>query len=170
MSAIELNNGNRKEPIEILERSGTKIRLMLGKKEYDLDIIKVERNIFSVLLGNKSFDIEVVASGQKNMYSVRYICHSYNVEILDAEMRYIKNRLKSSGENDDNIISSPMPGKIVKVMVKKGDEVTAGQVVIIISAMKMESEYKSGRCGYVKEVLVVEGDVIDANLPLIVLE
>jgi biotin carboxyl carrier protein len=38
-----------------------------------------------------------------------------------------------------------MPGKIVKIMVKAGDSVTAGQVVITVSAMKMESEYKSGK-------------------------
>ncbi len=170
MSAIELRTGNRKEPIEILERSGNKIRLVLGEKEYNLDIVKVEENIFSVLLGHKSYDIEVVATGKKNMYSVRYICHSYDVEIVDADLRYMQNRLKATGENDESIISSPMPGKILRVLVNVGDEVTVGQVVVIVSAMKMESEYKSGKCGVVKEVKVAEGDIVDANLPLIVLE
>jgi biotin carboxyl carrier protein len=54
--------------------------------------------------------------------------------------------------------------------VKTGDEVTSGQVVIIVSAMKMESEYKSGKGGRVKDVMVGEGDIIDSNMPLIVLE
>ncbi|MGF1584465.1 MAG: acetyl-CoA carboxylase biotin carboxyl carrier protein subunit [Bacteroidales bacterium] len=170
MSAIEIKSGDHVKSVEILSRDGNKIRIVIGGKEYILDIVKVEKNIYSVLMGNKSFDIEVVPSGKKNMYSVKYICHFYNIEIVDAELRYMQNRLKSTGENQENIISSPMPGKIVKVLVKAGDEVESGQVVIIVSAMKMESEYKSGRNGKVKEVLVGEGDIIDSNMPLIVLE
>lgn len=170
MSAIELKSGNRKEKIEILEKSGNKISVMLGDKEYHIDIVKVEKNIYSVILGDKSFDIEIVASGKRNVYSAKYICNSYNVEIVDAEMRYMQNRVKSSLASEENIISSPMPGKIVKVLVNAGDNVNEGQVVIIVSAMKMESEYKSGKNGRVKEVRVREGDVIDANMPLIVLE
>lgn len=170
MSAIEIKSGDRLKPVEILSRNKNKIRIRLGEKKYDLDIVKVEKNIYSVLLGNKSFDIEVVPSGKKNRFSVRYICHSYNMEIIDADMRYMQNRLKSAGHNDENVISSPMPGKIVKVLVNKGDEVVPGQVVIIVSAMKMESEYKSGRGGLVKEVMVGEGDIIDSDMPLIILE
>ena len=170
MVTIELKSGNRTEPIKILEKTGDKIRLQLGEKEYNLDIVKVEKNIFSVLLRNKSFDIEVVPSGKKNNFSVRHICHSYNVEIVDPEVRYIKNRLKSAGLNEENIISSPMPGKIVRVLVKKGDTVSVGQVVIVVSAMKMESEYKSSKNGLVKEVSVNEGDIVNANIPLIILE
>jgi biotin carboxyl carrier protein len=170
MSAIQLSTGDRTESIEILEKTGNTVKLRLGEKEYQLDIVKVEKNIFSLLLGNKSFNIEVVASGKKNTFSVKYICHSFNVQIIDAETRYMQNRLKASEEDGVNIISSPMPGKIVKVMVKPGDEVIAGQIVITVSAMKMESEYKSGKSGLVKEVLVGEGDIVDANVPLIVLE
>ncbi len=170
MSAIELKSGNRTETVEILEKEGNKITILLGRKEYHLDLVKVEKNIFSILHDGKSYDIEVVATEKKNRYNVRYICNSYNVEILDAEMRYMQNRQKTGSGSEENIISSPMPGKIVRVMVKTGDKVTEGQVVIIVSAMKMESEYKSGKTGQVKEVLVTEGDVIDANMPLIVLE
>ena len=170
MSAIELKSGNRTETVEIIEKEGNKITILLGQKEYHLDLVKVEKNIFSILHGDKSYDIEVVATEKKNRYTVRYICHSYNVEIVDAEMRYMQNRQKTGSGSEENIISSPMPGKIVRVMVSAGDMVTEGQVVIIVSAMKMESEYKSGKTGQVKEVLVTEGDVIDANMPLIILE
>ncbi len=170
MSAIELKTGNRSEPVEILDQNGSNLKIMLGNKEYNLDIIKVEKNIYSVLLGNKSYDIEIVSSGKKNNFSVRYICHSYNVKIVDAEMRYLKNRMKAAGESEENIISCPMPGKIARIMVKTGDNVEVGQVVIIVSAMKMESEYKTGKTGRIKEVMVSEGDVIEANMPLIVLE
>ncbi len=170
MSAIQIRTGDRSENISILKQEGNKLQILLGEREYTLDIVKVEKNIYSILLGDKSFDIEVVAGVNKNSYSVRYICHSFNIEVLDAEMRYMQNRLKTGPGNEENTISSPMPGKVVKVLVRPGDPVVEGQVVIVVSAMKMESEYKSGKTGKVKDVLVGEGDVIDSNMPMIVLE
>lgn len=170
MSAIQIRTGDRSENISILKLEGNLLQIRLGEREYKLDIVKVEKNIYSILLGDKSFDIEVVAGVKKNSYSVRYICHSFNIEVLDAEMRYMQNRLKTGPGSEENTISSPMPGKVVKVLVKPGDPVVEGQVVIVVSAMKMESEYKSGKTGKVKDVLVGEGDVIDSNIPMIVLE
>lgn len=170
MSEIELRTGNRSEKIEVIEKNGNNFLIKLGDNQYKLDIVKVEKNIYSVLLGNKSFDIEVVSSGKRNMFSVRYICHSYSVEVLDAETRYMQNRIRTAGENEENIISCPMPGKIVDIKVNEGDEVISGDVVIIVSAMKMESEYKAGKNGRIKEILVSPGDIIEANLPLIILE
>lgn len=170
MSAIQISSGDRSENISILKQEGNMLQIRLGDREYKLDIVKVEKNIYSILLGEKSFDIEVVDGVKKNSYSVRYICHSFNIKVLDAEMRYMQNRLKTGPGSEENIISSPMPGKVVKVLVSPGDPVVEGQVVIVVSAMKMESEYKSGKAGKVKDVLVGEGDVIDSNIPLIVLE
>ena len=63
-----------------------------------------------------------------------------------------------------------MPGKVVKIPVKKGDKVNAGDTVIIVSAMKMESEYKVKIDRVVKEIKVKEGDTIAANQPLIIVE
>lgn len=170
MSAIQLKAGERIETVRILERTGNKIKILLGEKQFDLDVVKVEKNIYSLLLGNKSFDIEVVPTGKKNLYSVKHICNAFNVQVIDAETRYLQNRLKAAGDDGIDIISSPMPGKIVRVMVKAGDKVEVGQIVITVSAMKMESEYKSGKSGTVKEVKVSEGDIVDANVPLIVME
>ena len=63
-----------------------------------------------------------------------------------------------------------MPGKIVKILVKTGEKVEPGQTVIIVSAMKMESEYKAGKAGTIKEIHVDEGDTIEGNQLLITIE
>ena len=73
-------------------------------------------------------------------------------------------------DSADNSIVSPMPGKVVKVLVQKGDAVQQGQTLIIVAAMKMESEYKVSRDGIVAEVLVKDGDTVDGNQTLIVIE
>ena len=63
-----------------------------------------------------------------------------------------------------------MPGKVVKVFASEGDEVTEGQTLVVISAMKMESEYKAPMDGKIKKVSVKEGDTIEGNQILIELE
>jgi biotin carboxyl carrier protein len=63
-----------------------------------------------------------------------------------------------------------MPGKVIKVLVNEGDVVEAGQSVIIIEAMKMQSEYKVKNKCVIKSILTSEGETINADQTLITLE
>jgi biotin carboxyl carrier protein len=65
-------------------------------------------------------------------------------------------------------VKSPMPGRIVRVLVGVGDRVTARQPVVVVEAMKMENELRSPRDGVVTEVLVAPGAAVDSNAVLIV--
>ncbi len=67
-------------------------------------------------------------------------------------------------------VTSPMPGKVVKVLVKPGDKVKEGQGLIIVESMKMENEFTADFDGIVKEVKASPGDQIDADVPLVVVE
>jgi biotin carboxyl carrier protein len=60
-----------------------------------------------------------------------------------------------------------MPGRIVRVLVAKGDEVQTGQPLVVIEAMKMENELKSKRAGKVVEVLVTQGAAVEGNAKLL---
>ena len=70
---------------------------------------------------------------------------------------------------DDKIIA-PMPGKVVKIPVQKGDHLQAGDIVIVLEAMKMQSNYKVNSECIVKDILVNEGDSVNGNQTLILLE
>jgi biotin carboxyl carrier protein len=67
-------------------------------------------------------------------------------------------------------VQSPMPGKVVKVLVAVGDEVKAGQGVVVVEAMKMENELKSPKDGKVKAVSAKEGQTVEAGQTLVTLE
>ena len=69
--------------------------------------------------------------------------------------------------NDGGLIVSPMPGRIVKTLVAEGAPVSAGQGVIVVEAMKMENELKSSTSGRIKRLHVSEGDLVEANAPLV---
>ena len=67
-------------------------------------------------------------------------------------------------------VQSPMPGKVVKLLVAVGDEVKAGQGVVVVEAMKMENELKSPRDGKIKAVSVKEGQPVEAGQALVTFE
>lgn len=73
----------------------------------------------------------------------------------------------SAGENT---VTSPMPGSIFDIKVNPGDAVKSGQVVIILEAMKMETEIVAPADGIVDEVLVRKGDAVETDTPLVTLK
>jgi biotin carboxyl carrier protein len=67
-------------------------------------------------------------------------------------------------------VTSPMPGKVVRVLVKPGDDVKARQGLVVVEAMKMENELRAARDGRVREVAVAEGQSVDAGTILLIVE
>ncbi len=164
----EININGEERPIEVLGREGNRAIVRLGKKTYELDLLEVEPGVYSVLWKGQSFSFEL-NPGSAKKYIVDTPAESLEVEVVDADTRY--NRSRKGGSDDDSAyISTPMPGQVVKILVEEGQEVKAGETVIIISAMKMESEYKVQKDRVVKQVLVKEGDNIDGEQPLITFE
>jgi biotin carboxyl carrier protein len=72
--------------------------------------------------------------------------------------------------DDAHSITAPMPGRVVRVLVAAGDEVAAGQGIIVVEAMKMENELRSPKAGTVKNVSVAPGASVDAGKVLVVIE
>jgi biotin carboxyl carrier protein len=67
-------------------------------------------------------------------------------------------------------VTAPMPGKVVRVLVKSGDGVEARQGLVVVEAMKMENELRASRPGKVREVFVTEGQSVEAGTTLVVVE
>lgn len=66
-------------------------------------------------------------------------------------------------------VNSPMPGNILSVNVKEGDKVTAGQTLVVLEAMKMETEVPATKDGTVVQVVTSKGAVVETGSPLVVL-
>ena len=67
-------------------------------------------------------------------------------------------------------VMAPMPGRVVRVLVKPGDEVAPRQGLVVVEAMKMENELSSPRAGIVREVAVAEGASVEAGRLLAVID
>jgi len=166
----EININGRTTELELLHREGHQVKVSVDGEIFELDLAKVGEGIYSALLNGKSYNIEMVNAGSKRHYTVNTFYNSYDVEIIDPQARYLKNRSGGSQEAAGDTIVSPMPGKVVKIMVKEDDDVEAGQTVMTISAMKMESEFKAPRNAKVKKINIAEGDVVDGNQVMMVFE
>ena len=66
-------------------------------------------------------------------------------------------------------VKSPMPGNILKINVTQGQQVSEGDVLIILEAMKMENEVVSTKTGTVAQILVSKGAVVETDTPLVVI-
>lgn len=168
--SLEIRLNDRFAKVEFVSRDGNKVSIRIDDKVHDVDIIEVEAGVFSILMEGQSYIVELFKGSSAKKYKARTRGHSFEMEVIDAETRYLMSRKGGDSDEKQNQISSPMPGKIVSIPVKAGEKVKAGQTVIIVSAMKMESEYKAGHDGTVKKIHVREGDTVEGNQPLITLE
>jgi biotin carboxyl carrier protein len=76
----------------------------------------------------------------------------------------------ATGSGGRITLSAPMPGKVVRILLKVGDEVTAHQGVMIVEAMKMQNEVQSPKAGKVVDICINEGQTVDGGQKLAVIE
>lgn len=167
---FEVIIGDRTASIEYLEKIGNYLKVSVDGKIYELDTETTGNGVYSILSNGKSYDIDVVQGKSNKHFIVNSDMSEYKIEIVDAESRYMKAMNKAKGFDEGNIIFCPMPGKIVKVLVSAGDSVESGQTLVIVSAMKMESEFKASKAGIIKEVAVKEEDTVIGGQKMIVME
>jgi biotin carboxyl carrier protein len=168
--SVEVKLNDRYAKVELLEQHNNFIKVRVDDRVYELDLMHTAGGTFSILNEGNSYNIEIVPSGQPKKYMAYTLYQTYEVEIIDAEARYLLNRGVENMETGEKNIKSPMPGKVVRILVSEGDRVTKGETAIILSAMKMESEFKAPVSGKIIKITVKEGDLIEGNQVLIEIE
>ncbi len=136
-------------------------------KFYDIpksDFQTIDNGV-SFLFEGSSYLIDVFGSG--NEYNIFTRGTFRNITIYNDES-LLQESLRAAGAfGHGDQLTAGMPGKIVKVFVKPGDEVKANRPLLIMEAMKMENEMRASHNEVVKEVLVKAGDSVDTGAVLI---
>ena len=136
---------------------GKPFTLKVDTKNYQVELPKIDRGKeFSVKVEEATFKAQVKAPARKTSLT------AFEPTVATPIKRTAANRQAVEGG-----ITAPMTGKIVKVKVRKGDEVKAGQVLCVIEAMKMENEIIAPKAGVVKEVYVSDGSSVSEGEPLL---
>ena len=165
--SVEIRIDKRVASVEVLKQFENLLEIKVDDRIYQVDLMHNDEGIFSILNNGRSFNIELVPQTKQKHFTAYTLYDTYDIEVIDAESRYRRNRSGVSPLASENAIISPMPGKVIKIQVKQGDEVKAGDTLITISAMKMESEYKSPKDGKIGKIHVSEGSTVDASQLLI---
>jgi biotin carboxyl carrier protein len=167
---LEIKIGDKISTVKLIKQENSNIEIQIDNKIYQLDIEQVQNGVYSILYKNKSYNVELIQGSTRKNYYVNTSYNTFDVEIIDAQSKYLESRKKNSEFDSGDVIASPMPGKIVNIPVEKGMEVKQGDTVIVVSAMKMESDYKAGRDAVIKDILVKEDQNIEGHQPLVILE
>jgi biotin carboxyl carrier protein len=119
------------------------------------DIVEVERNVYSILVDGVSYEARIIGN-EVTIGGARL-----SIEIDDP--RQWKRSAGAADSSGHASLTAAMPGKIVRVLVAVGDEVIAGQPLLVIEAMKMQNELKSPRTGRVTAIEVKENESVNAG-------
>jgi biotin carboxyl carrier protein len=125
-------------------------------------VIETSPGVYSVLWEGNSYEARVSGGHIAIGDSI------FEFEIEDP--RQWKRSQSAVGAHGPVTITAPMPGKVVRILVAEGDEVTAGQGIVVVEAMKMQNELKSPRDGRVTGIRVRENEGVVAGAVLALIE
>jgi biotin carboxyl carrier protein len=138
----------------------------------NLDSLKVSDLKFHILQNNTSYKTEIIkADFNQKSYSVKVNNNTYNVTIFNELDALIKEMGFEIGATKKiNEIKAPMPGLILSVDVKIGQEVKEDDSLLVLEAMKMENVLTSPRDGIIKYISINKGETVNKNQLLIEFE
>lgn len=137
-----------------------------------LDVKEVAKGNYHILQNHRSFKAEIVeADFLKKIYTVKINSNRYEVGISNNLDLLIEEMGLSLGTSQlVNEVKAPMPGLILDVEAKPGDEVKEGDFLLVLEAMKMENTLTAPRDGVIKSVSVKKGETVEKNQLLIEFE
>ena len=137
-----------------------------------LDYVVQKDGSFHILKDGKAYEASVEdADFAKKQFKIKINGKPYEVVLADHFDRLVKKLgLSSGGSQKVNQVKAPMPGLVLNVAVKIGQEVRKGDGLLILEAMKMENVIKSAGDGVIKDILIEKGTAVDKVQLLIQLE
>ena len=137
-----------------------------------LSILSQNESVYHLLDGYKSIQANVKNAdflNKKYLIEVNNTEHEVQIsnalDLLIKDLGFSLSQLKTVNE-----IKAPMPGLILEIAVKVGQEVQENELLLILEAMKMENSFQSPRAGIIKNIAVSKGDAVDKGQLLIEFE
>ncbi|MBP1640713.1 MAG: putative acetyl-CoA carboxylase [Bacteroidetes bacterium] len=155
---------NKLREVELLSKEDNNLQVAANGKTYDIDVVMSENGFCSIICDGRSYNAESVKHANGN-YTITTNFRNFDIELFNTH----RNIRKSS--DSDNVLqsnmTSPMPGKIIKVCVELGSQVKKGDALFVVEAMKMQNTYMATRDGEIAEILVKEGDAVAKDQALL---
>lgn len=162
MYIVKVNN-------DIFEIEASGEEFIVNGKTVAFDMSRIDKDYFHILLGSRSYRAEIVeADPATKRFTIKVNGKHYPVEVKDRfDMLLEKMGMNATSGARVNNVRAPMPGLIIELRVKDGDQVKAGETLLILEAMKMENIIKSPGDATVRSVKVRMGQGVEKNQVLI---
>ena len=169
-STFRLKLGDEEHELEVEEQDGH-FRVRLGEEWYPVEMERVgESARFSVLVDRRPVDVFAEESPQGYHIVIGPQLFAISTPSRVRERRRGEPEdLEAPADEGEWVLASPMAGVVQEILVEPGDEVEAGQVLMVVEAMKMQNDLHARRAGTVKAVYVSEGQRVEQGAPLLVL-
>ena len=155
-------------PVSITDATAGQIKGMMGENPFTVAFIQYDDKQLKIMLNGRTETVYCSVNDEQktivNFHGLNFTC--YRTDQLNDTMDYACKEMV----NDKTRLVSPMPGKVVKINVKEGDEVKEGTIMMVVEAMKMENNIVASGNAKVKKILVAENQMVDNKMQLIVLE
>ena len=151
-----------------IEEDGGRPAVKLDGRALDVDARPMEGFFISMLVGGKAHEVTVEPDGDG--WRVQVGIEAHRVSFIDP-LRPTRAGGKSAAGRTEGLtqITSMMPGKVVRVLVKVGDTVAEGQDLVVVEAMKMENAITAPAAGRVLELKAASGDAVETGALLAVI-
>ena len=143
----------------------TSLRIKVGERWYTVQVGDTAHSPIEVTVEGETFQVEV--EGLPPRPPSRPATEPQRPPRIAPASRRGRS---SATPSSDNSLRTPMPGRVLAVMVRPGDQVSLGDEVCVVEAMKMEQTIRANRSGVVRTIFVQPMDSVSANDPLIELE
>ena len=149
-----------------LDRAGNRWTCQLDGRAIEVDAVVARPDVLSLRIGNKAYEIKCERVG--NDLHLWVGSARFAAEVRDP--RSLRGRPRAVDDHGPRKLTAPMPGKVVRVLVRQGVVVEAGTGVLVVEAMKMQNEIKSPKKGTIQKILVSEGAAVNAGDVLAIVE
>ena len=155
------------EPVGTVDSDGARFRLSWDDASYEVDVSQPRPGALSVIVPSARRASHQVTGYETapGEWMLGIGGRQIRAEVTDGRRRRTVDQTHTSG---DHVVTAPMPGRLVRVLVELGDTVQAGQGLVVVEAMKMENEVSSPITGVVSEVRVVAGSLVEVGCVLVV--
>lgn len=160
---IDITESRKAWFIKLQEEGSEWVNYEISKEDF-----KLVENVISFIFSGASYVLDCIGSGTEYMVYTRGAYRQVKIYNDESILHESLKRGGSLGLGEN--LSSGMPGKIVKVLVKKGDIVKANTPLLIMEAMKMENEMRASHETKIKDILVKDGDSVESGATLILFE
>ena len=157
-----------REPVEF-KREGERVFAQVGGRRYELEARGVGAGEYLLLHAGRVYECRVGAAQSRGSLNVSVGGQDYSVGVTDP--KHLRGAANAAGADSGRAqVLAPMPGKVVRVLVEQGQQVEAGQGLVVVEAMKMQNELKSPKGGAVVELRAAAGSTVNAGDVLVVVE